>query len=211
MSAIRVLIVDDSVVIRKVLSEVLTSDPSIEVVGTAADGNIALTKIPLLTPELITLDIEKPGLSGLETLIVIRKSYPSLPVIMFSTLIERGAVTTLEALSLGASDWVTKLSNTGSVEQTCDRIRSELVPKVKELCRKVPHAQPLQPAPPPQAKLALPTPRLSDRIDVVAIGTSTGGPNALAAVLPALSENFPVPIVLVQHMPKFSQNYWQNG
>jgi len=89
MAEIRVLVVDDSVVIRKILAEALSTDPEIEVAGTAADGNIALSKIPILHPDLLSLDLEMPGLSGLETLVAIRKLYPKLPVIMFSTLTER--------------------------------------------------------------------------------------------------------------------------
>src|SRR5208283_5812374 len=108
MTPIRVLIVDDSVVIRRVLSDTLSGDPALEVVATAGDGRIALAKIPLLTPDLITLDIEMPVMDGLETLVEIRKLYPKLPVIMFSTLTERGAAATLDALARGASDYVTK-------------------------------------------------------------------------------------------------------
>lgn len=198
MAGIRVLIVDDSVVIRKVLAEVLSADPGIEVVGSAADGNIALSKIPLVKPDLITLDVEMPGISGLETLMAIRKSHPKLPVIMFSTLTERGAAITLEALSRGASDCVTKPQNTGGVEETRARIRSELIPKVKELCRKE-RGVPLGAVPPSNLKKSLPVKRtgMPERVEVVAIGTSTGGPNALAALLPALQERFPVPIVVV--------------
>jgi two-component system chemotaxis response regulator CheB len=203
MPAIRILVVDDSVVIRKVLCEALGADPSIEVAGSAADGNIALAKIPQVNPDLITLDVEMPGKSGIETLVEIRKLYPKLPVIMFSTLTERGATVTLDALSLGASDYVTKPSNTGSLEQTRAKIQAELVPKIKELCRKTPglaqFATPLPKVAPPRRT----TTRLGPaaRVDVLAIGTSTGGPNALAAVLPGLAKEFPVPIVLVQHMP----------
>jgi len=127
MPGIRVLVVDDSVVVRRVLCEALTTDSTIEIAGTAADGSIALSKIPILKPDLITLDVEMPGMSGLETLAEIRKLYPKLPVIMFSTLTERGAAITLDALALGASDYVAKPSNTGSVEQTRLRIQTELV------------------------------------------------------------------------------------
>jgi len=203
MAGIRVLIVDDSVVIRKVLAEALAIDPAIEVVGSAADGSIGLSKIPLLKPDLITLDVEMPGMSGLETLVAIRKIYPKLPVIMFSTLTERGAATTLEALSLGASDYLTKPSNTGSLEQTRSRIQAELIPKVKGLCwrkgdgKTAPAAVKMQLVPAPAVKRT----GIAARVDVVAVGTSTGGPNALAEVLPVLSREFPVPIVVVQHMP----------
>jgi len=196
MGNIRVLVVDDSVVIRKVLSEALTADPTIEVVGTAADGGIALAKIPILKPDLITLDVEMPGKSGLEVLAEVRRNYPKLPVIMFSTLTERGAAVTIEALSLGASDYMTKPHNTGSVEQTRARIQSDLIPKVKGLCqcpswRALP-AKTLAPAATfPVASAG------QKRVDVVAIGSSTGGPNALAVVLPLLARDFPLPIVLV--------------
>src|SRR5260221_10184796 len=126
MPAIRILVVDDSVVIREVLGEALTTDPSIEVAGSAADGTIALAKIPQLNPDLITLDVEMPGRSGIETLVEIRKLYPKLPVIMFSTLTERGAAVTLDALTLGASEYVTKPSNTGSLEQARAETPAEL-------------------------------------------------------------------------------------
>lgn len=203
MPPIRILLVDDSVVIRKVLSEALAADPEIEVAGSAADGNIALAKIPQLRPDLVTLDVEMPGKSGIETLVEIRKLYPKLPVIMFSTLTERGATVTLDALSLGASDYVTKPSNTGSVDQTRAKIRAELISKIKGLCRRnlaPPTASGVtpKPAPRPQAALRSGPPA---RIDVLAIGTSTGGPNALAEVLPALPKDLRVPVVIVQHMP----------
>ncbi len=206
MAPIRVLIVDDSVVIRKVLSEGLTADPEIEVAGTAPDGSIALAKIPLLKPDLVTLDVEMPVMTGLQTLVAIRKLYPRLPVIMFSTLTERGASITLDALALGASDYATKPHNTGSLEVTKERIRSELVPKVKALChheRRVAEsrAAPATSKPVAVIQAKFKTSQWLNRIDVVAIGTSTGGPNALAVVMPAISRDFPVPIVIVQHMP----------
>ena len=202
MAGIRVLVVDDSVVIRKVLTEALATDAGIEVVGGAADGNIALSKIELLKPDLITLDVEMPGISGLETLIAIRKIHPKLPVIMFSTLTERGAATALEALSLGASDCVTKPQSSANIDETRARIRSDLIPKVKALGLKEKVAQ-LPAAPLRESAKQFPVRRnaLPERIDVVAIGTSTGGPNALAVLLPALAKDFPVPVVLVQHMP----------
>src|SRR5258707_15642593 len=115
MSKLRILIVDDSVVVRRVLSSVLSSDPDLEVAGSAPNGRIALSKIPQVNPDLVTLDIEMPELDGLATLPELRKTYPKLPVIMFSTLTEKGAVATLNALSLGASDYVTKPANVGSV------------------------------------------------------------------------------------------------
>jgi len=204
MAPIRVLVIDDSVVIRRVLCDVLGADPAIEVAGTAASGQIGLSKISLLKPDLVTLDVEMPGLSGLETVKEIRRLYPKLPVIMFSTLTECGASTTLDALELGASDYVTKPSNTGSLDVTQARIRRELIPKVIALCpqaRVGPQATLL--IPPSQARRIVPAAKRQSaaRVDILAIGTSTGGPNALAALFPSLPRNLPVPIVVVQHMP----------
>jgi len=200
MTQIRVLIVDDSVVVRKVLCEALSLDASIEVAGTAADGHIALAKIRQLNPDLVTLDVEMPVMSGLETLTEIRRLYPKLPVIMFSTLTERGAATTLDALALGASDYVTKPSDTGSLQLTLSIIRQELIPKVKALCpgrsSRGPRARPATDATPPVAAA-----HGGSRVDILAIGTSTGGPTALGELLPALPSDFPVPVVIVQHMP----------
>src|SRR5208337_3471226 len=115
MAAVRVLIVDDSVVVRKLLCEALASSPEVEVAGSASSGALALAKIPQLNPDVITLDIEMPGMDGLQTLSEIRKRYPKLPVIMFSTLTERGAAITLDALSRGASDYATKPTNSTSL------------------------------------------------------------------------------------------------
>ena len=137
MSKIRVLIVDDSVVIRRIVSDVLTADPELEVVGTAANGRIALAKIPQVNPDIITLDVEMPEMDGLETIAAIRKLYPRLPVIMFSTLTQRGAATTLDALTLGASDYVTKPANVGSVAAAQQSLRDKLIPKIKGLCCKL--------------------------------------------------------------------------
>lgn len=185
-------------VVRRVLCETLSADPQLEVVGSASDGRIALAKIDQLHPDLITLDVEMPVMNGLETLAQVRKLYPKMPVVMFSTLTEHGAAATLDALTLGASDYATKPSNTGSPEVAIAAIRSELIPKVKALCagqvKKVTSIVPPRPAMP----VRRPAHR---RIEIVTIGTSTGGPNALAEVLPRIPKDFPVPIVLVQHMP----------
>lgn len=209
MKKVRALVVDDAVVVRRMVSDVLAEDPEIEVVGTAANGRIAIQKLTQVNPDIVTLDIEMPEMNGLETLAAIRKTHPTLPVIMFSTLTERGAAETLEALSLGASDYVTKPANVGSVALAQQRIRDELIPKVKALCRVAPPPAPVaEPrrvtapatAPAPRPTVA-PTPASGGLIEIVTIGVSTGGPNALAVLLPLLPANFPVPIVLVQHMP----------
>jgi two-component system chemotaxis response regulator CheB len=203
MRKIRVLIVDDSVVIRRLLSDVLAQDPEIEVAGTAPNGKIALAKLPQVNPDLVTLDIEMPELDGLETLTELRKTYAKLPVVMFSTLTERGASATLDALTRGATDYVTKPANVGSVAVGIQNVRQQLIPKIKALCPGV-----ASPAPTPwTAGTALPRvtpvqrPAAPRRCDAIVIGSSTGGPQALATVLTKLPREFSVPIVVVQHMP----------
>jgi len=206
---IRVLVVDDAVVIRKIVTDVLAEDPDIEVVGTAANGRIALQKITQVNPDLVTMDVEMPDMNGLECLKELRKTHPKLPVIMFSTLTERGANATIEALTYGASDYVTKPANIGSVGMALQRVREQLIPKIKSLCQAPAPAAPARtptPAPAPAviAAALTPAPPLSmhrGAIEVVTIGVSTGGPNALAAIIPHLPGNLSVPIVLVQHMP----------
>jgi two-component system, chemotaxis family, protein-glutamate methylesterase/glutaminase len=198
MTQIRILVVDDSVLVRKIMCETLAADPELEVVGTASDGKIGLAKISQLHPDLITLDVEMPVLNGLETLRELRKLYPKLPIVMFSTLTERGAEATLNALSLGASDCATKPTNTGSPAAAIAAIRAELIPKIKALCSSPVRQLTALPMPRPPVKVRRPAHR---RIEIVTIGTSTGGPNALAEVLPRIPKDFPVPIVLVQHMP----------
>ncbi len=205
MSKIRVLVVDDSVVVRRMVSDVLASDPQIEVAGAAANGKIALAKIPQINPDIIILDVEMPELDGIGTLIGIRKILPALPVIMYSTLTERGAEATLDALSKGATDYVTKPSNVGSAAQGLECIRTQLIPKIKAICSRTMGLTLPAPASMPFAQRTFNSQsgvsRREDRIDIVAIGISTGGPNALAILMPTFPPDFPVPVVIVQHMP----------
>lgn len=198
----RVLVVDDSTVVRRLLVDALSQEPTIEVVGTAANGKIALQKLTQLSPDLVTLDIEMPDMDGLETLPPLRKNFPKLPVIMFSTLTARGAVATLDALARGATDYVTKPANVGSVNAAIQCVREQLVPKIKALC-----SFSAPPAPSVRGVTFIRPPRrglensANKRKDLLVIGSSTGGPQALAAVLTQLPETFPLPIVIVQHMP----------
>ncbi|MFP4514056.1 MAG: response regulator, partial [Acidimicrobiales bacterium] len=128
------LIVDDAVVIRRLVSDVLGGVRTIEVVGTARNGRLALAKLPQLDPDLVILDVEMPEMDGIETLTALRELRPRLPVIMFSTLTEQGTAITLEALMRGANDYVPKPANVGSVSEAMDRVRSELVPRIHSLC-----------------------------------------------------------------------------
>lgn len=198
---IKVLVVDDSAVIRRIVCDVLERDPDLQVVGTASNGRIALDRIERLSPDVITLDIEMPEMDGLETLRELRARRIRTPVIMFSTLTERHASATFEALALGASDYVTKPSNVGSAALAIERVRQDLIPRVKAFARR----RTLSSAARPQAKAATPlhATRASAgrRVGIVAIGTSTGGPNALEAVFRALPVDIAVPVVVVQHMP----------
>ena len=179
--------VDDSVVVRRMVSDALSSDPQLEVAATAANGKIALARIPQVNPDIVILDVEMPELDGLATLETMRKSQINIPVIMYSTLTRRGAEATLDALAKGATDYVTKPSNVGNAAQGLECIRTELIPKIKGICGP---RNGLQPPPLSVASIAsrrplpfLGIPRITTRTEIVAVGVSTGGPNALADLL----------------------------
>jgi len=199
MSPIRVLCVDDSALMRKMIPQILSSDPEIEVVGTAMDGLFALKKIAEVKPDVITLDIDMPRMDGIETLRRIVAEFGT-PVIMVSSLALRDAEMTFKALEIGAFDYVTKPQAAISVHIT--EIGGDLVAKIKAAA-----ANPLarlrmsrfRPAPPLPGKTAQPARKGADR--VLAIGISTGGPNALSYLLPQLPAEFPAAILIVQHMP----------
>ncbi|MEU4559914.1 chemotaxis response regulator protein-glutamate methylesterase [Actinoplanes sp. NPDC023936] len=231
---ISVLVVDDSVVVRRLIVDALGEAPGIQVVGTAANGLLAQAKIDQLKPDVITMDIEMPEMNGIEAVRELRKRHATLPVIMFSTLSASGATATLEALAAGATDYVTKPSNVGSVQESIAAVREQLVPKIQALGGRRrpaagppplrPPAAPLRPgvaplrpgspppapgrlgpgvaAGPPPARPAAPRRAApGGRIDLLAIGSSTGGPDALTKVLLGLPADLPVPIVITQHMP----------
>ncbi|GIE97893.1 protein-glutamate methylesterase/protein-glutamine glutaminase [Paractinoplanes rishiriensis] len=231
---ISVLVVDDSVVVRRLIVDALGSAENIEVVGTASNGLLAQAKIDQLKPDVITMDIEMPQMDGIAAVRELRKRHKQIPVIMFSTLSAAGASATLEALSAGATDYVTKPSNVGSVNESIAAVREQLVPKIHALGGKrrpaAPSGPPARPgaaspgpparpgaappragqppsgpgrpgAPPPGAARPAKRGAPGGRIDILAVGSSTGGPDALTKVLTGIPADFPVPIVVTQHMP----------
>ncbi|HYJ75042.1 MAG TPA: chemotaxis response regulator protein-glutamate methylesterase [Kineosporiaceae bacterium] len=197
---IRVLVVDDSLVIRRLVVDALGSDPDIEVVGQAPNGKVALEKVAALKPDAVTMDIEMPEMNGIEAVRALRRTHPRLPVVMFSTLTERGAAATLDALAAGASDYVTKPSNVGSFADSQRNVREQLILKLKALTASRRASGAAAPVTPPPRPAAPRRPR-AGAFGVLAIGCSTGGPDALATLLPALPADLPVPVVVVQHMP----------
>jgi len=255
MKPIRVLIVDDSIVIRRILSELISGETDLAVAGTAATPLIALEKLANDVPDVVVMDVEMPEMDGIEAARRIHARWPKLPIVMCSTMTEKGADTTLKALEAGATDYVTKPNNLGSREAAVEYLRGALLPKLRDVTSHLVPAptaaappvvptpevarnpslgrfQPtlvnplprsgggLRPADPPSpvppasgARLGGPSPaqnpfettqvraRVQQSISLVAIGCSTGGPNALSDIFKTMSPNLGVPIVVVQHMP----------
>jgi two-component system, chemotaxis family, protein-glutamate methylesterase/glutaminase len=197
---VRVLVVDDSALMRKLIPQILARDNDIEVVGTAMDGAFGLKKIEELRPQVITLDLEMPRMDGMETLRQITRRY-RLPVIVVSAHSTDGASATFKALALGAFDFVAKPRDAASAHM--DAIADDLISKIKVACKTTilppqPPAllEPMRSANKPQNR------QRKEPTKIVAIGISTGGPNALQYVLSQLPGNFPGSIVVVQHMPE---------
>ncbi|MDH4161463.1 MAG: chemotaxis response regulator protein-glutamate methylesterase [Nitrospirota bacterium] len=199
MKRIRVLVVDDSALMRKMIPQILATDPGIEVMGTAMDGMFALKKIAEQRPDVITLDMDMPRMNGMETLKRIVEEY-GIPVIVVSSLTLQGAELTFRALEVGAFDFVTKPKDAISLH--IKDISDELIGKIRAAVDN-PHARlRFKRITPPEAfrqKRRQPFTRTAER--VLAIGISTGGPNALSYLLPLLPKEFPAGIVIVQHMP----------
>jgi two-component system chemotaxis response regulator CheB len=204
MKKIRVLVVDDSALMRKMISQILGADQEIEVVGTAMDGIFALKKMMDLDPDVITLDISMPRMDGIETLRHIVEDV-GIPTVIVSSLSKKGAELTLRALEIGAFDFVTKPEEAISVH--ISEIGRELIAKVKAAyknplarfrIKKVRPVEVLKVKKPPR----LQPPAINNSAKrVLAIGTSTGGPNALSYLLPLLPGDFPLAVLIVQHMP----------
>src|SRR5690349_2131982 len=188
---ISVLVVDDSVVVRRLIVDALGGAENIEVVGTASNGLLAQAKIDQLKPDVVTMDIEMPQMDGITAVKELRKRHPHLPVIMFSTLSDAGASATLEALAAGATDYVTKPSNVGSIAESIAAVREQLVPRLRNLAGSrggMRTAGPVRPTPAthrpatagiparlsPARPSVPPRPGPRKRVDVLAIGSSTG-------------------------------------
>jgi two-component system chemotaxis response regulator CheB len=195
---IRVLVVDDSATIRSVLSATLGADPDLRVVGTAVNGQVALASIAASPPDLVLLDVEMPVLDGIATLKEIRRTHPKLPVLMFSSLTERGSKATLDALLAGANDYAAKPA-AQTADEIATRIREDVITKIKAL---VPRGNAVV-RPAPSAVARPPATTRKEPIKGIVIAVSTGGPTALAEVLPALAGSVRVPVLIVQHMPAF--------
>jgi two-component system chemotaxis response regulator CheB len=215
---LKVLVVDDTILFRTVVADALRAIPGVEVVGTATGGRAALAKIAELQPDLVTLDIEMPGMNGLQVLDEMKKNRMDAGVIIVSAFTVQGGTYTVQALEKGAFDFITKPSG-GTIEQNRAAVLGALTPLIKAFSRKreisviLRGKSPTAAPPPPAAKpvstgsdltaVAARMERLSGRQkpEMVLIGVSTGGPAALAALLPAIPRDIGVPILIVQHMP----------
>lgn len=196
---IRVLVVDDSALMRKLIPAILARDSSIEVVGTAMDGAFALKKIEELQPDVVTLDLEMPRMDGMETLRLIMRRAP-LPVVLFSTHSKEGGYATFKALALGAVDFLAKPKDAaaGHLEQIADQLIAKIKVAKRAAGRKLPPAVVVEePATPRKGNHPALPPRR-----VIAIGISTGGPNALQFVLSQIPADFLSTFLIVQHMPE---------
>lgn len=197
---IKVLVVDDSALMRKMIPLIISSDKDIEVIGTAIDGDFALKKISQLRPDVITLDVNMPRMDGLTTLKSIVRDF-KIPVILVSSLTKEGAEITLKGLEMGAFDFIPKPN--GAISVHISDISNELINKIKAAshCKSLNFKE----LPPVKTK-SLPPSILPFRSftaeRVVAIGISTGGPQALSGILPLIPDSFPACILIVQHMPE---------
>lgn len=211
MDKLKAVVIDDTIVYRKIVGDVLKEIPFVEVVGTANNGKIALSKIDSLKPDFITLDIEMPELNGIEVLQALKdKSYAPV-VIMLSTLTQHGSEMTIKALELGAFDFVPK-PDQGKMAENMEKVRAAILPIVNALKRqketKFKIHEKIQPkvAGPITDKSRQPLPVAQKQVtrsksEIVGIGISTGGPNALTRMIPMLPGNLKAPVLIVQHMP----------
>jgi len=197
---IRILLADDSAVMRSLLRMSLETHPQIEIVAAAADGEEAVEAFARDHPDFVLLDVDMPRMDGLDALSAMRRLNPDVPVVMCSTLTRRGARVTLEALTRGATDYVSKPSGQPNIRDCVAALSRDLLPKILALCpleTATPEAVPARPTVPPSRP-----PSSISAPGAVVIGVSTGGPAALDVLLPDLPASFPLPILIVQHMPR---------
>jgi len=218
---LRVLVVDDTIVYRKAVSDVLALIPGVEVVGVAHNGKIAMSKIATLKPDLLTLDIEMPEMNGIEVLTKLHQNHPNIGAIMVSTLTSDGGKMTMKALELGAFDFILKPQSSNPAESK-KQLKQALTPIIREfkqsrnasslLSKKGKFTRSVTPVQrrslkPLASKSAVPSKTISKpsiihgKAEIITIGISTGGPNALTQMLPMLPGDLGVPVVIVQHMP----------
>lgn len=211
MEKLKALIIDDTIVYRKIVGDVLKEIPFVEVAGTANNGKIALSKIDSLKPDFITLDIEMPEMNGIEVLQALKTKAQPPVVIMLSTLTQHGSEMTIKALELGAFDFVPK-PDQGKMAENMEKVREALLPIVNTLKRqketKFKIHEKIQPKPqaapvekPRQPFPAIQKPVIRSKSEIVGIGISTGGPNALTRMIPMLPGDLKAPVLIVQHMP----------
>jgi two-component system chemotaxis response regulator CheB len=213
-SKIRVLVVDDSAIMRRIITTALKTDPGIEVVGIAEDGLVSLNKVRELQPDVITMDVEMPNMDGLTAVAEIRKFNRTVPIIMFSTLTQKGAEATINALTSGASDYVGKPTDVSDTQTAFNILKETLLPKVRAL-----HKKPFRHVPKTTGQMAeqakapskgpltiLKEPIFLGPPAAVVLGVSTGGPLALIDIFSEFKKPLPVPMFIVQHMPaKFTE------
>jgi len=219
---LRVLVVDDTIVYRKAVSDIIEEIPGVELAGVAHNGKIALAKIQSLKPDVLTLDIEMPEMNGIEVLAELQKNHPGIGVVMLSTLTAEGSDMTMRALELGAFDFILKPQSKNQLEGKKE-IRAALEPILRAFAKsryasslissrgqlaRLPPLSPGKAATPPVAGTHIfkplttkSSPLRRGKSEIVAIGISTGGPNALNQMLPQLPGNLGVPVLIVQHMP----------
>jgi two-component system chemotaxis response regulator CheB len=193
----RVLVVDDSVVVRRVVARALDAEPGFELAGVAANGSAALEKVAQLHPDAIVLDLDMPVMDGFQTIAALRGTHPNLPIIVFSHLTTAGATATLDALAAGATGFALKPSAAG-IDLAQEAVRQDLLPLIAAVvpARVTCDAPPLVAASRPQ-----PTTLPRAPLQAIVVAVSTGGPNALAELVPHIPANSAVPILIVQHMP----------
>ncbi|ASJ70398.1 protein-glutamate methylesterase/protein-glutamine glutaminase [Granulosicoccus antarcticus] len=207
MQTKRVLVVDDSSMYQRLLSDVINTHPELEVVGVATNGKQALQLVESLRPDVVTLDILMPEMDGIQALLELRRQWPEVRTIMVSSLTSEGSDAALDALTLGAHEYAMKPDSTGGVSSIRSMLSDDLLPKIEALCGlasnsiKPQATQSEMYTAPNSMPLPVNLKRSADHLELVVIGVSTGGPDALTKLLLQLPADFEVPVCIVQHMP----------